>query len=132
MKTTTHKMKVIFSIACMFVIFGANAQHKHDPEKGAKKQTEWMKTELSLSDDQVTKVENINLTYAQKRKEMRESMHKQMKSLEQDKQKELSAVLSKEQLEKLEAKKAEMKKHRRQQHMKKKQGCEKKCGEMGE
>jgi hypothetical protein len=131
MKTNPIKMKIIFMLSAMCIIFGANAQHNpnhdQDPAKGAKKQTEWMKTELSLSDDQAAKVESINLTYAQKRKELREQMHKQMKGLEEDKNKELTTVLTKEQISKYESKKSEMRDQRKQQHMKKKEGCQKKC-----
>jgi Spy/CpxP family protein refolding chaperone len=65
-----------------------------DPQVMAKKQTEWMKKDLSLSDEQSTKVEGINLKYAKK-----------MDALHQDKEKELQGVLSKEQFDKYKAKK---------------------------
>jgi hypothetical protein len=119
MKTNRIRMKIIF--ACMFFMFsiaGANAQHKnHDPEARAKKKTEWMKTELSLSAEQATKVEGINLKYGQKRKALKDEMRKQMKSLRQEEQKELEGVLTKEQLATYEKKKAERKEKRKQEYM---------------
>jgi hypothetical protein len=125
MKTQEFKKKIVFMLFTMFIYVGANAQDKeHNPESKAKKQTEWMKTELSLTEDQSTKVEGINLSYANKKKALKENMRNQMKSLEEEKQKELAAVLSKEQMAKLDAKKVEMKaKHKngRMNH--------KKCGD---
>lgn len=132
MKTKEIKLRLLFTLSFMlilsflFVAFQAKGQYKHDPEKFAKKQTEWMKTELSLSDDQASKVSTINIDYAQKKKALKEEMRKQMQSLEQDKQKELSTVLTKEQVTQYEAKKAEMKAKRKQGHMKGKEGCMKK------
>lgn len=114
MRSTRIYLKSIGLFAALFILIDANAQYKHDPEKAAGKQTEWMKTELSLSDEQTAKLETINLNYAKKKKELREQMRQQMKSLDQEKQKEISGVLTKEQLEKYEARKAEMKEKRKQ------------------
>lgn len=124
---TTMKFKVIFSALMMSAVMfvsQANAQTdgpKH-PHKGEgegfspKKQTEWMKTELSLSDDQTAKVETINQKYSDKRKAMHQEHRKQMKALRDDQEKEFKSVLSKEQIAKLEAKKAERKEKRKQHH----------------
>lgn len=125
MRSTSIYLKTIGLFAALFFLIEANAQHKPDPEKAAGKQTEWMKTELSLSDEQTAKVETINLNYSKKKKELREQMRQQMKSLEQEKQKELSDVLTKEQLEKYETRKAEMK-EKRKQHMHEKRKGQKK------
>jgi Spy/CpxP family protein refolding chaperone len=141
MKTAAIKFKMILMLSAMFVVFGANAQNPQgppnaehpgpNPEEMAKKMTEWMKTELSLTNDQTPKVEKINLSYANRMKEIMEQMHKQMKSLEDEKLKEMGNVLTKEQLTKLEAKKEEMKGQRKEHHMKGKdwegkEGCPKK------
>lgn len=132
MKTTALKTKILFTLSFMFLLsflfvaYQAKGQHKHDPEKFAKKQTEWMKTELSLSDDQTSKVESIHVDYAKKKKALKEEMRKQMRILEQDKQKDLSTVLTKEQLSQYETKKAEMKANRKQGHRKGKEGCQEK------
>ena len=98
---------VLIAITTAFAFKG------HDPAARAKKQTEWMKKELSLTDDQTSKVENINLKYAQKKKEIIEQMHKQMSALDKDKTSDLQGVLNKEQLSKYESKKAEMKEKRK-------------------
>ena len=123
MKSMAINFKILFMLTGIFTIFSASAQYKQDPEKNAKKQSEWMKTELALSEEQVSKIEAINLSYAKKRKALKEEMHKQMKSLREDKQKELSAVLTKEQAEKYEKKKAEMKVKRREHYKKGKGQC---------
>lgn len=127
---TTMKLKVIFSALIMSAVLfvsQANAQTdgpKH-PHKGGerfspKKQTEWMKTELSLSDDQTAKVETINQKYSDKRKAMHEEHRKQMKALKDEQDKEFQSVLNKDQYAKLEAKKAEMKEKRKQAHKERK------------
>lgn len=92
---------------CMMASFAADAQqpghkrhHDFDPDKMARHQTERMKTDLTLNDQQVSQVESINLKYARKKKELKEEMRKQMKSMEQDKQKELEGVLTGEQMDK--------------------------------
>ncbi|WP_156140551.1 hypothetical protein [Sporocytophaga myxococcoides] len=127
----TTKLKVIFSALMMSAVMfvsQANAQAdcpKH-PHKGKgegfspKKQTEWMKTELSLSDDQTAKVETINQKYSDKRKSMHEEHRKQMKALKDEQDKEFKSVLNKDQYTKLEAKKAEMKEKRKQAHKERK------------
>jgi hypothetical protein len=125
MRTQELKKKILFMMFAMMIFVGANAQErKFNPEDKAKKQTEWMKTELSLNDEQSSKVEGINLSYANKRKALRENMRTQMKSLEEEKQKELSNVLSKDQMVKYDAKKKEM----REKHGKG-QGHHKSCGD---
>ena len=124
----TQKAKLLSLIIFTMVFsLGLNAQdrkHHHDPEKRAKHQTEWMKTELSLTDEQAAKVGDINVKYAKKKKEMREQMRKQMKTLHEEEKKELSEVLTKEQNDKLAAKKAEMKEKRKEHFKGKKAGCE--------
>jgi hypothetical protein len=123
----------LFSLIIFTLLFsfGCNGQekhpkHDHDPEKRAKHQTEWMKTELSLSDDQTAKVDDINVRYAKKMKELREQNRQQMKALHEEEKKELSQVLTKEQNDKLEAKRAEMKAKRKEHFKGKKEGCDKK------
>jgi Spy/CpxP family protein refolding chaperone len=126
----THKIKLII-FACMFAIvtfvFGAYAQNKsHDPESHAKRQTEMMKTKLSLNAEQAAKIESINLKYAQKSKAQREEMHKSMQTLREDKDKETGAVLTKEQMDKYNALKAEYKNKRMKHHKDHKKDCGKK------
>ncbi len=73
-----------------------------DPKEMAERQTERMKEGLSLKEDQVSKVEAINLKYAEKRKATMEGIKGQMETMHAEKIKELSAVLDKEQLAKFE------------------------------
>src|SRR6185312_2789145 len=73
-----------------------------NPEDMAKKQTEFMKEKLSLNDEQTKKVEVINLKYAEKRKEIMQGAKGQMETLRNEKVKEFSTVLNKEQLAKVE------------------------------
>ncbi len=73
----------------------------------AKHETDWMKTELTLSAEQLTLVSSINLNYAKKVKELfaqsngdRESMHAKMEVLQSQKKDELAKILSADQLQK--------------------------------
>lgn len=113
-------------LAFSFVMLQAAAQKDstaHTPEARAKTVTDKMKTELTLSDDQYTKVYDINLKYAQKNKEAlktggtRMAKLKAVKAENSEKNKELEAVLTEEQFTKYKSmqkeKKAEMKEARR-------------------
>ena len=73
-----------------------------DPKEMAEHQTEFMKEKLSLTDDQTKKVEVINLKYAEKRKEIMQGVKGQMETMHTEKVKELSTVLDKDQLAKVE------------------------------
>jgi Spy/CpxP family protein refolding chaperone len=129
----TMNLKAISSalmMAAILFVSQANAQndapkhaHPHNKEgrDHSKKHIEWMKTELSLTDDQTAKVEKINQKYSEKRKAMHEEQRKQMKALREEHNKELKSVLNKDQYAKLEAKKAEMKEKRK--HPRSKKDC---------
>ena len=86
------------------------------PEDKATKTTEWMKTNLKLTDDQVSKVQPINLKYAQKWADMKNSTADQkakmdaMKANDAAKDSELKAILTPEQFTAYQSKKDEMKK----------------------
>ena len=69
---------------------GGHGHHRNfSPDTMAKKQTERMKQELSLSADQESKVGDINLKYAKKRKEIMDEMHKQMEAMNKENEQEL-------------------------------------------
>jgi len=79
-------------------------------EEMAQRNTEWMKTELSLTAEQLTTVSTINLKYANKMKEIFESangdfegMRPKMESLQSDKRTEFAKILTAEQLTKYDA-----------------------------
>jgi|SRR6218665_53370 len=98
-------------IATLFLGFaGAASAQKdsaaHSPEARAKTLTDKMKTELSLSDDQTSKVYDINLKYAQKNQQSLQGEGSKMEKAKavkgdnKDKNKELKGILSEEQFEK--------------------------------
>ncbi len=81
-------------------------QGKMTPEARSKKQTEQMKTDLGLTEDQVVKVGEINLKFHKKvqeaRKEVidRTQMREKMKPVRDEHIAELKKVLTEEQLKK--------------------------------
>ncbi len=104
-------------VVLLFSCFTLMAQKPMKPaEDRAAKLTEWMKTNLKLSDDQVTKVQDINLKYARKMDELHNSSQDKnakmmaMKSDGEAKDGELKQVFTNDQYQAYEAKKADMKK----------------------
>jgi Spy/CpxP family protein refolding chaperone len=86
-----------------------------DPVEMSKKQTERMKENLQLSEDQVNKVSKINLDFAQKRQELRKSasddrtaMREQMEKIRDERNTELKQVLTAEQYKKFLTQEEEM------------------------
>jgi hypothetical protein len=86
-----------------------NSQYQQmSPEERAKQETEWMKNDLSLTAQQLVKVDSINLKYAKKRTEMRsqmqgqdrEAMMAKMQEIQALKEAELKPVLTEEQMKK--------------------------------
>lgn len=115
------KMMMV-TVLVVLVLSGVNAQGKLDrlmtettPEERAELQTENMAEMLSLTDDQKVKVEDINLRYAR----MMESAYRsgggklqrfrQMKSVSEEKDKELKKVLEPTQYATYQTHKEEMK-----------------------
>ncbi len=79
------------------------------PEERAKAETQRMKTDLTLTDQQLAKVDTINLKYAKMRSGMRgqfqgdrEGMMAKMQEMQQQKNAELKSVLTEEQMKKYE------------------------------
>jgi Spy/CpxP family protein refolding chaperone len=104
------KKAMLFAVAasfCIFLMCGAAAQPP-SPEEMAKMETESMKTGLNLTSDQLTKVEAINLKYAQKMGEMFSQgppadfaeMQKNMEEIQKAKRTDLEKVLTADQLKK--------------------------------
>jgi Spy/CpxP family protein refolding chaperone len=109
-------------IAALFLSFaGAVSAQKdstaHSPETRARKMTDKMKTELTLTDDQYKQVYDINLKYGQKNQDALKGdgskleKAKALKTENQGKNKELKAVLTPEQFEKYK----EMQKEKREE-----------------
>ncbi|MFT4024829.1 MAG: hypothetical protein QM664_13720 [Flavihumibacter sp.] len=122
-------MKKLIIVLCFIISAGiAVAQepgggHK-TPEERAKAQSEKMKSELKLTDDQYTKIYDLNLKYAKKSDEIRSGSNDRTAKMKavtdamDEKDKEIKGILDAGQYEKYEAMKAEqkekMKEHRRQ------------------
>jgi len=94
------------------------AQRKFDPQAAAAKQTERMKTELALNDEQYASVKSINEDFAGKQQALRdnsalsrEDKMKQMKALGTEKNEALKKVLTADQNTKWEALRAKQMEH---------------------
>jgi Spy/CpxP family protein refolding chaperone len=106
---------------------GRGGDRQFDPEEFAKRQTEWMKQELNLTESQTKKVDSINVVFAKKQQEMfqnrrnndenaseadrqaaREKRMKEMQDMNDKKEAALAKVLTKEQLETYRKKSEEM------------------------
>ena len=100
-------MAIVFGLQCSCGYGQQNFKGLKDapPEKRAEFQTNLMKTRLKLNAGQVTKVQAINLKYAEKFQPIIKSTDsrpvklKAAMALQKDKDKELQAVFSKEQYE---------------------------------
>jgi hypothetical protein len=94
-------------------MFAQDFQTKSTPEERARFQTEWMKMNLKLSDNQLTQVAQVNLTYAQKIEEVKNisskiSKLKKAKSIMDEKDGVLKKILTKDQFQIYSDKKEEL------------------------
>ena len=111
-------MKNLFLIALLFISLGSFAQAT--PEERATNQTNRMKTELNLTDDQYTKVYDINLGIIMKNDGIKASTFSEevkkevLQSNQQARKSMLKDVLTASQYEKLETKVKEIKKKKRE------------------
>ncbi|MBN2747606.1 MAG: hypothetical protein JXR34_12840 [Bacteroidales bacterium] len=105
-------MKTVKIVIVLFVLLAngaiAKAQsQKLTAEERAAKQTEWMKTELNLSNEQEAKVSDINLRYVKAIADVRAAVADEndrkarIKELQKQRIVELRKVLTPEQREKL-------------------------------
>jgi predicted RNA-binding protein with RPS1 domain len=90
------------------------AQPPRDPETAAKHQTERMQKELSLTEAQRAKVQQLNLAYAKKQQalsarqaEERTKRRESRKALQQEKEAQLKTLLTEAQWKQYEQKKQE-------------------------
>ncbi len=110
-------MKNIFLITLLFITLGSFAQTT--PEERATSQTNRMKTELNLTDDQYSKVYDINLGIIMKNDGIKNSTFSEevkkevLQSNQQARKSMLKDVLTAAQYEKLEAEVKEIKKKKR-------------------
>ncbi len=111
-------MKNLFLIALLFISLGSFAQAT--PEERATNQTNRMKTELNLTDDQYTKVYDINLGIIMKNDGIKASTFSEevkkevLQSNQQARKSMLKDVLTAAQYEKLETEVKEIKKKKRE------------------
>lgn len=120
------KKQILFLLTLLFIGSGAvyaQGHRQHDPQKMADRMSEHMKSELDLSDTQYEQVKTINLKYARKMVELHQGNEGEhpdreaMKTLMGEKEKELSEVLSEEQMEDFrEMRKSHMNKMRERRH----------------
>ena len=113
-----NAMKNLFLIALLFISLGSFAQAT--PEERATNQTNRMKTELNLTDDQYSKVYEINLGIIMKNDGIKASTFSEevkkevLQSNQQARKSMLKDVLTAAQYEKLETKVKEIKKKKRE------------------
>lgn len=107
--------KGILSVLALLLTVSIFAQKQgQNPEERAKKMTEHMKTNLSLTDEQTKAVEMINLDFARQKAEIEKRNHEANVTLKNNFEGELATVLTTEQLEKM--KELRKEKHRKQMH----------------
>lgn len=100
-------MKQIILISTFLILLGGkvfaqDVETKLSPEERARFQTEWMKQNLSLSEDQLTQIEPLNLKYAQKMEEVKAisgkiGKLKKAKAIMDEKDGQLKKILNKDQ-----------------------------------
>ncbi len=114
MKKQFSRMMMVAAVAaCTLFSVSSFAQQqkqpKQTPEERAKRMTDSMKTNLSLTDDQYNKVYDLNVNYITKMQALRqqqgsrEDKMQQFKELRKSEDNDLGAVLTKDQMEKYKA-----------------------------
>ena len=113
LKSVINMKKILFAIVCLFVVSltvsaqqGQGNRQRLTPEESAKQLTETLKTELNLTAEQVTQVQEINLDYAKEFAKLREnangdfsSLREPMQKLEEKRVAAYEKVLTDEQLQ---------------------------------
>jgi uncharacterized membrane protein len=94
-------------------MFAQDFESRRTAEERARFQTEWMKQNLKLSDDQQTQVDPLNLKYARQMNEVKSisgkfAKLKKAKSIMDEKDKELKKILNKDQYQIYQDKKEEL------------------------
>ena len=124
MKKQLSRM-MIFAAIVACVLFSASAfaqQVKHTPEEKAKRITDSLKTNLSLTDDQYTKIYDLNLAYVNKVKALRqqdgskEDKKGDFKDLHKSHSKDLSDILTSDQLAKFKSMQKEKREEKKKHH----------------
>lgn len=115
MKRMLKHLGIAALLICTFTFARAQEGQMPSPEARASKMTEWMKTNLNLTADQVSKVQDLNMKYAVKMDSLKNSsLDKQnkydvMKSEGETKDNEMKSILTADQYKTYQEKKQEMK-----------------------
>ncbi len=94
-------------------VFAQDSTQNKTPEERATLQTEWMKENLQLNDEQLSVVEELNLEYAEKMEEVRSVQGnmqklKKARSISDEKDAKLEEIFSEEQFSKYQDMKKEL------------------------
>lgn len=127
MRHITSRMAAIIALLCIG-LFASAQKDIPPPAERAASITEWMKTNLQLTEEQVPKVETINLKYANLTEDLRTSTagkKQKMKTLKQNdqaKDAELKLVLTESQYKTYTIRKNEIKEKVKEKAKAKKSG----------
>lgn len=119
------KIHLFLATALLSLTLGVKAQttdSTRTPEGRAVELTKRMQATLTLTDDQVQKVQTINLKYAQKNQQIwagadgRFAKVRALRSSQKDKDREMKTVLDKDQYKKYEKMQQEMKDKAREEY----------------
>lgn len=107
-KQLVKVMMIAGVVACSVLTASGYAQKAgHTPEEKAKRMTDSLKSNLALTDSQYSKIYELNVNYITKMQALRkqdgskEDKKQSFKELRKSQHKNLSAVLTKDQMEKL-------------------------------
>ncbi|MBB3186366.1 DUF4890 domain-containing protein [Microbacter margulisiae] len=91
---------VLFAALSMGAAFAQGFNSQLTPEQRAKQMTERMKKQLNLTDDQVAKIDSVNLKFAQDMMKARESgdMRSAMRTCIEEQNTALKAILTPDQM----------------------------------
>jgi len=119
MKSLLLGIITVLALGLSSSIVGQGPNRGGSPKDMAEMQTEHMKTDLGLSEDQVVKVGAVNLKYAKKHEELRDqesvdkdTMQETMEKMNDERNVEMKKILSEEQYQKFLEKEEEMRKNR--------------------
>ncbi len=115
MKRMLKQLGISALLVCMFTLVKAQDKQMAPSSERASKATEWMKSALNLTPEQVSKVQDLNLKYAVKMDSLKSSsLAKEdkmtvLKSEKESKDAELKSILTDAQYKTYQEKKQEMK-----------------------
>jgi len=113
-------MTVFVSMSAQAQTAGENLKNA-TPEQRAQKMTDWMKTNLQLTDDQVASVHAINIKYANENETLKDNgagrrdKYKKFKESQESKDQELKGALTAEQFNDYLSKKKELQQKMREE-----------------